>query len=78
MEGPRLRGGGRLCRIRFTLDRIKAGPEATGRALQSNAVALATHGTFQPRQGACGRECDQLGDLFRGSFWSLVRWSGTE
>jgi hypothetical protein len=48
LEGPRLRGGGRLCRIRFTLDRIKASPEATGRALQSNAVALATHGTFQP------------------------------
>ena len=51
LEGPRLRGVGGLCRIRFTLDRIKASPEATGRALQSNAVALATHGTFQPRQG---------------------------
>jgi hypothetical protein len=39
LEGTRLRGVGGLCRIRFTLDRIKASPEATGRALQSNAVA---------------------------------------
>ena len=31
---PALRGVGGLCRIRFTLDRIKANPEATGRALR--------------------------------------------
>src|SRR6267142_4722664 len=47
INGTRLRGVGGLCRIRFTLDRIKASPEATGRALrESNAVALATHGTI--------------------------------
>jgi hypothetical protein len=48
MEGPALRGAGRLCRIRFTLDRIKASPEATGRALESNAVAKPRTGLFSP------------------------------
>jgi hypothetical protein len=37
----------------------------------------ATHGTFQPRPGACSRECDSLrGISFAASLESLVRWSG--
>jgi len=44
-----LRGVGGLCRIRFTFDRIKASPEATGRALQGgNAVAKPRTGLFSP------------------------------
>ena len=57
MEGTRLRGVGGLCRIRFTLDRIKASPEATGRALQ--AMRWRSHARdYSAPSGACGRECD--------------------
>jgi hypothetical protein len=52
MAGDPLRGEeGRLCRIRFTLDRIKASPEATGRALQE-AMRWRSHARdFSAREG---------------------------
>jgi hypothetical protein len=55
MEGTRLRGVGRLCRIRFTLDRIKATPGGNGASIAEQCGAVATHGTFQPREGVLPR-----------------------
>ena len=74
MEGTRLRGVGGLCRIRFTLDRIKASPEATGRALQK-AMRWRSHAQdFSAPQGRAA--ANVIRDRFRGLVRSLVRWSG--
>ena len=64
LEGTRLRGVGGLCRIRFTLAPNQSQPGGNRASIAKQCGGVATHGTFQPRQGRAAANVIRFGISF--------------